>query len=110
MKLTAPIKLNPTACQAALLLATLERANAACNSITAWAWKEQTLRQYDLHKALYAGVKADFSLSAQMVVRALGKVADTYKLDRKTQRKLKKVSGRERRFKKDTNHVISTQA
>lgn len=181
MKLTAPMKLNPTACQATLLLATLERANAACHTISAWAWKEQTFRQYDLHKALYAGVKADFSLSAQMVVRALGKVAHTYKLDRKTQRtlsiemdrsfcsppatyqkrknrpharcwawiwassnwlrtaesfsgqqvertrrhyekmraglqrvstrsakrKLKKVSGRERRFKKDTNHVIS---
>ncbi len=86
MKLTAPIKLNPTACQAALLLATLERANAACHTISAWAWKEQTFRQYDLHKALYAGVKADFSLSAQMVVRALGKVAHTYKPDRKTQR------------------------
>lgn len=42
MKLTAQIKLQPTPEQSAALRATLERANAACNAISAAGWAAQT--------------------------------------------------------------------
>ena len=86
MKLTAQIKLLPTPEQADLLLRTMEMANRACNAISAYAWQHGAFRQYDLHHALYHDLRQQFPLSAQMVVRCLGKVADSYKLDRATQR------------------------
>ncbi|MBI3962870.1 MAG: IS200/IS605 family element transposase accessory protein TnpB [Deinococcus sp.] len=86
MKLTACVKLQPTAEQAHALRQTLERANAACNHISAWAWKHQTFGQWALHRALYRKIRATFHLSAQVTVRVLAKVADAYKLDKRRKR------------------------
>lgn len=86
MKLTVTVKLQPSHEQASLLRETVERANAACNQISAVAWERKTFGQYALHKATYATTKARFNLSAQVVVRAIAKVADAYKLDKKMQR------------------------
>lgn len=80
------LKLLPDSEQAAALTETLERANRACNAISALAWREQVFGQYKLHKLAYYQVRADCGLSAQMTVRAIAKVSDAYKLDRKTQR------------------------
>lgn len=93
MKLTAQIKLLPTALQADLLLRTMETANAACNAISSYAWRHRAFRQYDLHHALYHDLRQQFSLSAQMVVRCLGKVADAYKLDRDRKRTFRERGG-----------------
>lgn len=49
--------------------------------------------QFGLHKLYYSQLRADFDLSAQMAVRCLGKVADSYKKDRKTQRTFKPHGG-----------------
>ena len=86
MKLIAQVRLYPTNEQAAYLLQTLEEANAACNRISAYAWEHHVFRQYDLHKALYHAVRAETRLAAQMVVRCTAKVADAYKLDKKSVR------------------------
>jgi putative transposase len=86
MQLTAKVKLLPTSEQADMLKRTLETANAACNYISERAWKERTFRQYSLHKLLYYDVRERFGLSSQMTVRCISKVADAYKLDRKTKR------------------------
>jgi IS605 OrfB family transposase len=86
MKLTVNLKLLPTEQQRAALVGTLERANAACNAISVVAWERQTFGQFALQKATYHSVKAEFALTAQMVVRCVAKVADAYKLDRKRQR------------------------
>ena len=83
MKLTAQIRLNPTQEQAAILLATMERANAACNAISEYAWSEKVFSKFKLQKAIYYHIKGRFELTAQVVVRCLGKVADTYKADKK---------------------------
>ncbi len=90
MKLTAKIKLNPTDEQRQLLHQTLQTANAACNTLSDTAWETQTFSQFKLHKLTYYDIRADFGLSAQMVIRALGKVADSYKLDRKRKRTFSK--------------------
>jgi len=86
MKLTINLKLQPSPAQQATLLQTLERANTACDAISATAWQTQTFGQYALHTATYYAIKTRFGLSAQMTVRCIAKVADAYKLDRKTPR------------------------
>src|SRR5215216_145183 len=79
MKLVAQLHLKPTDQQRLLLKATLERANAACNAIS----------EYALHDALYHRLRAEFSLTAQLVIRCLSKVADAYKLDKNAKRHFK---------------------
>ncbi|MCC6170031.1 MAG: transposase [Caldilineaceae bacterium] len=93
MKLTAKIKLQPTPDQHASLLATLERANAACNRISDIAWQERTFNQYGIHKLVYNAIRAEFDLTAQVVVRCISKVADAYKVDKKTKRAFKPRGG-----------------
>jgi IS605 OrfB family transposase len=86
MRLTATIQLLPTPDQADALVGTLETANAACDYISQVAWESKTFRQFAIHKLTYAAVRETFGLAAQLAVRCIGKVADAYKLDRKTQR------------------------
>ena len=86
MKLTAQVRLVVTPAQADALKRTLQAANTACDRISAWAWQNQTFGQYPLHKAQYAIQRAESGLNSQVVVRCIGKVADAYKLDRRTQR------------------------
>jgi IS605 OrfB family transposase len=86
MKLTAKVKLNPTEEQHQMLRDTLQRANAACNYISDVAWQEKTFNKLSLQKMCYYDVRDKFELTAQMAIRALGKVADSYKLDKKTKR------------------------
>lgn len=89
MKLTAAIKLLPTPEQAELLRRTLEAANAACDVISQTAWETKTFRQFDLHELSYTHIRAAFGLSAQLAVRCIAKVSDSYKLDKQTQRTFK---------------------
>jgi len=86
MKIVAQIKLLPTPEQADALKRTLETANAACNTISAIAWEQQVFGKYDLQHLLYHQIKNDYGLSAQMVIRCLAKVGDSYKLDHAVQR------------------------
>lgn len=86
MKLTAKIKLQPTPAQHEALLNTLETANTACNDISQKAWDNETFKQYPLHHLVYYDIREQYRLSAQVTVRAIGKVSDAYKIDQKTQR------------------------
>src|SRR5438105_9097196 len=85
----AQVKLQPTKEQARLLKQTTEQANAACNAISEIAWKMKTLKQYDLQKLLYKKIRVKFSLSAQVVIQCIKKVADAYKLDTEKKRTFK---------------------
>ena len=89
VKLIAQVKLNPTKAQAKLLKQTIEQANATCDAISKLAFHSQTFGQYAIHQAYYAQIRESSGLSAQIVVRCIAKVADAYKLDKKTQRKFK---------------------
>lgn len=82
MKLVAQVKLLPTEEQRRALLETLRRTNAACNRLSSHAWEAKCFRQFDLHAALYQSVREETGLNSQVVVRAIAKVADAYKLDR----------------------------
>jgi len=86
VKLTAQLKLRPTPEQADALRRTLETTNAACDTISQIAWDAQTFGKFPLQKLCYAAVREASGLAAQMVIRALAKVADAYKLDTKRRR------------------------
>ena len=86
MKLTAQVKLLPNPDQAFALLKTLEIANDACNIISQKAWNDHCFRQFSLHHLTYQAIREIFPLAAQVVVRCISKVADTYKVDQKVMR------------------------
>ena len=89
MKLTAKIKLQPTPEQHDALLNTLERANDACNDASQAAWDTRTFAQFRLHRLVYRELRERFGLSAQVVVRAISRVSDAYKLDRRKRREFR---------------------
>ena len=86
MKLTLQIKLLPTDEQVTTLKNTFSVFNEACNAISKIAWERHVFKQFSLQKEVYYNIKETYHLSSQLVVRAISKVADAYKLDRKKQR------------------------
>jgi putative transposase len=88
----ANLKLCPTPTQSAALHQTLKTANAACNWLSGQAWATKTFGQFALHRLTYSTCRTQFRLSAQMAVRCIAKVADAYKLDRKTRRRFRRTA------------------
>lgn len=76
------VKLRTNTATETTLADTMSRFNAACNALSQKAWDTQTLRAFDLHKIAYYATRAEFGLPAQLTVRAIAKVCDTYKTDR----------------------------
>lgn len=89
MKLTLKIKLLPSKEQADLLLKTIKEANAVCDTISEIAWEKKIFNQFKIHNEVYHSLKGSTNLSAQVLVRCISKVADAYKLDKKTKRTFK---------------------
>ncbi len=85
MKLIVNIKLKPLESQYAALLETLKEANKACDWISQEAFENKIFKQFKLHKLCYSTVREQFNLSAQMVVRQISKVADSYKIQTEKQ-------------------------
>jgi len=79
---TLKIKLHPSEVQHTILLATMERFNEACNWIAGEAFGGRVTNKIAIQKIVYYAVRERFGLSAQMVVRAIAKVAEAYKRDR----------------------------
>ncbi len=92
MKLTVKVKLIPTVEQKASLIKTIEVFNEACNYISQIAYKEKTFGQVGLHHICYRIVREKFGLSAQFTVRAIGKVSESYRFERKRLHIFKKHS------------------
>ena len=84
MLCTLKIKLLPNQSQFEALLATMKRFNEACNFISKLAFNTTTFSKIKLQKDCYYDVREQFGLSAQMTVRAIGKVAESYAVDKKT--------------------------
>jgi predicted transposase len=89
MKLVVNLKLLPTPYQHRALLHTLEQANAAANFASGIAWEQQTFGQFKLHQLAYRDIRDQFSLTAQVAVRVIAKVADGYKAGQKARRAFK---------------------
>lgn len=91
MKLTLKIKLLPSDEQFKLLLDTIKEANTVCNAISHVAWQDKIFNNFKLHYKVYHSYKDTFKLSSQILIRCITKVADTYKLDKKTEHKFKPI-------------------
>jgi len=76
------VKLAPNQEQYASLLQTIERFNEACNYLSELAFSHYTAGQVKLHHLAYRYLREHYGLSAQMAVRAIGKVAETYRRDK----------------------------
>jgi IS605 OrfB family transposase len=85
MRLTVQVQLLADADQRAALQATLALTNQAANLGSEIAWQRGAFRTYDLQQLAYGQIRA-LGLSAQPAVRVIKKVADAYKLDRRTKR------------------------
>jgi putative transposase len=83
MKQTVLVKLAPTPAQHASLLRTLEACNAACNAVAEVAFAHHLANKIELQKLVYYNIRQQFGLSAQMAIRAIAKVAEAYKRDKK---------------------------
>ena len=79
MDLTAVVKLLPDAAQREALRTTMGLANACCDWMSEIAWDTRTFDKYALQQATYHEAREKFGLGAQVVIRALAKVADAYK-------------------------------
>lgn len=55
--------------------------NAACNDISRKAFDNCFPNKYKLHKLVYYSIKEKYRLPSQLVVRAISKVAESYKID-----------------------------
>lgn len=86
MKLTLKIKLLPTDEQSDLLLETIKETNTVCNAISEVAWSKRIFNNFKLHHEVYHPYKVTFKLSSQCLIRAVAKVADAYKIDKKVKR------------------------
>jgi putative transposase len=89
MKLIAQVKLQPTIEQAQSLEKTMIQVNAACDHISDIAWDEKIFGRRTLRDRVYREVREKFNLGAQIAQHAAFKVADAYKLDRKTKREFR---------------------
>lgn len=83
MNLTAKLNLQATPEQAQALLGTLEAANKVCNEIGQQAWKKQVFTQSGLHRLVYNSIRVRHNLAAQMIVRAIARVANAYQKGQK---------------------------
>jgi IS605 OrfB family transposase len=84
MKLTLQLQVLPTAEQAATLLDTMERFNQAASFASRVGFEAGVFSQPSIHERCYAQIRERFGLSAQMVVRAIGKAVECFKRDKKT--------------------------
>ncbi|MDQ1318600.1 MAG: putative transposase [Candidatus Poribacteria bacterium] len=82
MKLSMKLKLITTETQKQALLDTMQRFNSACDYISNIAFENKAFGQIRLHKLTYYEVRDKFGLASQMAVRAIGKVVESYKVEK----------------------------
>lgn len=91
MLLTVPVKLIVSASEKQSLLNTMYMFNSACNSISEYAFANRCFSKFKLQKAIYHDVRKRFpTLPSQFVIRALARVATTYKMDKLVQHRFQK--------------------
>jgi IS605 OrfB family transposase len=93
MTVTVSVKLLPDAAQVESLKATLKTCNAAADWVSSEGFAHGIFSQFALQSRYYKDVRTQFALGAQATCLVFGKVADAYKLDKKTQRKFRPLGG-----------------
>lgn len=81
MLLTVKVKLIPSEEQKNKLLETMGQFNTACNKISKIAYEQKVYNKIKLQKICYYIIKDEFKLCAQLTIRAIAKVSDSYKVN-----------------------------
>ncbi|HEY7358592.1 MAG TPA: RNA-guided endonuclease TnpB family protein [Ktedonobacterales bacterium] len=79
------LKLQPTPEQHHALLDTMHAFNAACNAVAEVAFGLKRANKYELQRQVYARLRAEFGLPAQLAIRAISKTSEAYKRDKRIQ-------------------------
>ncbi|MGC8645869.1 MAG: RNA-guided endonuclease TnpB family protein, partial [Thermoplasmata archaeon] len=79
---TLQIKLLPDEEQRNILIDTFIRFNEACNFVSRIAFDKKLYNKVFLQRIVYKDIREKFSLSAQLAVRVIAKVVETYKVDK----------------------------
>jgi IS605 OrfB family transposase len=83
MLLTVKAKLQSSGEQRTKILATMQTFNAACTDISKTAYETKTYNKYKLQHTLYHRVREQYRLPAQLAIRAISKVVESYKVEKK---------------------------
>ncbi|CAM6006431.1 unnamed protein product [Sphagnum balticum] len=78
VNLIAKVKLVTEPQQTAALRETILRSNECCNWLSAKAWDSKLFQKFALQKEFYHEARSKFGLTAQLVIRCISKVADSY--------------------------------
>jgi putative transposase len=78
MRKTVAAKLKPSKTQSEALKATLHAYADACNQALKVAQENNVKRAFDIHRLCYYTIKAATSLTSNYVVRAIGRVAQSF--------------------------------
>jgi IS605 OrfB family transposase len=76
------IKLLPNAEQKLCLIDTFMAFNDACNFVSRIAWEQKLFNKVFLQRIVYKDIREKFGLAAQLAVRVISKVVETYKSDK----------------------------
>ncbi|MFI6454176.1 RNA-guided endonuclease TnpB family protein [Streptosporangium amethystogenes] len=82
MLVTELLKLAPSPEQGRALLVTMRACNAAATRAAEVAFAHRTANKIALQRLVYAGLRHEFGLSAQMAVRSIAKACEAYKRDK----------------------------
>jgi IS605 OrfB family transposase len=82
MKLTLQLQLLPTGEQAADLLETMERFNAAASFAARVGFEHKVYGQVSIHGLCYHEIREKFGLSSQLAVRAIAKAVEVFQRDK----------------------------
>jgi putative transposase len=86
MLLTTKIKLIPNDEEYQSLKETTHLFNTVCNEISEIAFREKCFAKVKLQKICYYGIREKYEkLSSQLVIRAIAKVCEAYKVNKKVQ-------------------------
>lgn len=89
MLCTLKIKLMPNKEQFNKILETMKQFNLACDFISEIAFNNKSFNKVAIQKICYYDIREKFNLSSQMAIRAISKVTESYKTDKKTIRTFK---------------------
>jgi IS605 OrfB family transposase len=81
---TLTLSMRPTPEQAEALRETMTAFNAACNFVSAVAWREQQFNNFRLRSLTYRDVREQFGLPSQLAQHAIARVAAAYQVSKHT--------------------------
>lgn len=90
MKTIAKFKLVTDEIGKKVLLKTMEAFNRACDEIAETCFKNKSASKFNVQKEVYHTIKQKYGLSAQLVIRAIAKTCEAYKINKKKKPKFLK--------------------